>query len=104
MNKIGSHYQQKKTSKFIKRFHSCMGFFKFGNRGQIYFLLFFCHSITIVAFFKSLNLWKQLSKNEKFGKEKLELFVFETDKFERSEFKYEAGKNRNQKCKKYHFL
>jgi hypothetical protein len=38
-------------------------------------------------------------ENEKFGKEKLELFVFvvvfvvfETDKFERSEFKYEAGK------------
>jgi hypothetical protein len=59
-------------------------------------LWFFCHSITIVAFFKSLNLWKQLSKNEKFGKEKLELFVFvvfETDKFERSEFKYKVGKN-----------
>jgi hypothetical protein len=62
-------------------------------------LWFFCHSITIVAFFKSLNLWKQFSKNEKFGKEKLELFVFvvvfvvfETEKFERSEFKYEAGK------------
>jgi hypothetical protein len=39
-------------------------------------------------------------KNEKFRKEKLELFVFvvvfvvfETDKFEISEFKYEAGKN-----------
>jgi hypothetical protein len=39
-------------------------------------------------------------ENEKFGKENLELFVFvvvfvvfETDKFDRSEFKYEAGKN-----------
>jgi hypothetical protein len=33
-------------------------------------------------------------ENEKFGKEKLELFVFvvfETEKFERSEIKYEAG-------------
>jgi hypothetical protein len=38
---------------------------------------------------------EQFLKNEKFGKEKLTLFVFivfETDKFERSEFKYETGK------------
>jgi hypothetical protein len=38
-------------------------------------------------------------ENEKFGKEKLELFVFvvvfETEKFERSEFKYEAGKKKH---------
>jgi hypothetical protein len=39
-------------------------------------------------------------ENEKFGKEKLELFVFvvvfvvfETEKYERCEFQYEAGKN-----------
>jgi hypothetical protein len=65
-------------------------------------LWFFCNSITIVAFFKNLNLRKQLSKNEKFGKEKLELFVFvvfETDKFEISEFKYRAGKKENNEKK-----